>query len=147
MAKVQDLIANKQGPVHTIHADSTVLEATKKMNEHRIGSLVVVDDGDDAVVGIFTERDVLRRVVAAGVDPNTAKVADVMTAKVVCCTPDQDINEVRAVMRNQRIRHLPVVGGPGELVSLLSIGDINAHDIHNGEVTIRYMEEYIYGRV
>lgn len=146
MAKVYDLLTAKDGPVHTVCADATVLDATRLMNEHRIGSLVVTGDKGERVVGMFTERDVLTRIVAAGVDPVTTCVADVMTQKVVCCTAEHEINEVRAILRNRNIRHLPVVAPDGKLIGLISIGDLNAQAIHNGEVTIQYLEEYIYGR-
>lgn len=146
MAKVYDLLAAKEGPVHTVAADASVLDATRLMNEHHIGSLVVTGDDREHVVGMFTERDVLQRIVAAGVDPAITRVADVMTEKVVCCTADHDLNDVRAILRNRNIRHLPVVAPDGKLVGLVSIGDLNAHSIQTGQVTIQYLEEYIYGR-
>ncbi|MFG0327335.1 MAG: CBS domain-containing protein, partial [Phycisphaerales bacterium JB037] len=92
----------------------TVLEAAKRMNELRIGALVVVEPasrGEEAgtVAGILTERDILTRVVAAGRDPARTRIADVMTSRVIACTPDSVLSEVRKVVREKRIRHVPVV--------------------------------------
>ncbi|MDH3584518.1 MAG: CBS domain-containing protein [Phycisphaerae bacterium] len=144
MAHVHDILLEKGDEVYTIGEGATVLEATQLMNRHKIGSLVVVRD--EHVVGVFTERDVLRRVVAEHLDPETTRVRNVMTSKVVCCTPENTLNEVRSMMKRRKIRHLPVVDGGGDLVGVLSIGDLNAWSIHDGEVTIQYLHEYIYGR-
>jgi CBS-domain-containing membrane protein len=70
-----------------------------------------------------------------------------MTDKVVCVTVDTPFDDVRQIMKTRRIRHLPVVNGDQSIRAMLSIGDLNAHAIRDGEVTIQYMHEYIYGRV
>ncbi|QNN23132.1 CBS domain-containing protein [Planctomycetales bacterium ZRK34] len=146
MTTVQEILASKQqNAVTTIDRNVSVLEATQLMNRHKIGALIVEEN--DRVVGIFTERDVLRRVVAEQHDPATTKVGDVMTDKVVCVTADTSVDDVRQIMKSRRIRHLPVVNGDQSVLAMLSIGDLNAHAIRDGEVTIQYMHEYIYGRV
>jgi len=145
MQKARDLLALKDQRVITIEIESTVLDAVRRMNDHKVGAVVVTRDG--AVAGIFTERDVLRRVVAAQRDPAHTEVADVMTGKVICCNADTSVDEIRSIMADQRIRHLPVVDRAGQLVGMLSIGDLNAAAIKNGQVQIQYMEEYLYGRV
>lgn len=144
MTTVQEILANKDAHVITIGREVFVLQATQIMNRHKIGALIVEDQG--RVVGIFTERDVLRRVVAEQHDPATTKVGDVMTDKVVCVTVDTSLDDVRQIMKTRRIRHLPVVNPDQSIRAMLSIGDLNAHAIRDGEVTIQYMHEYIYGR-
>jgi CBS domain-containing protein len=96
------------------------------------------------VVGIFTERDILNRVVAAGRDPGRTLVREVMSTPVACCAPETTQEECRTVMRTQRIRHLPVVQGE-RLVGIISVGDVLAAvEAKQGE-TIRYLFEYMYG--
>jgi len=145
MAKVSDLLAAKGNHVMTVGPDATVLDAATLMNDHQIGSLVVLDGG--RVVGMFTERDVLRRVVTERRDPVATCVADVMTREVVCCTPDTTADEAASAMKNRRIRHLPVCDADGAIVGLISIGDLNARVASEQEQTICLMQEYLYGRV
>jgi CBS domain-containing protein len=145
MSTVQDLLSEKGVKVHSIDPGVTVLDATRKMNQHKIGALVVIHDGQ--VVGMFTERDVLRRVVGEQRDPATATVGEVMTAEVVCVTPVTELDEVGAVMQNKRIRHVPVCDDHGGLIGMVSIGDLNAWRSTNQQATIHYLNEYIYGRV
>ena len=111
MPTVRDVLALKGSTVHTAPASTTVLEATVKMNQHKIGALIVTNE--DQIVGIFTERDVLRRVVAARRDPVQTTVAEVMTGKVICCDLDTDLDEVSQIMKDRRIRHLPACNDEG----------------------------------
>jgi CBS domain-containing protein len=145
MAVVKDILARKGSAVFTVSPEATVLEAARLMNEHRVGALLVT--ADDRVVGMFTERDVLRRIVAEDRAPARTPVAEVMTTEVLCCDPQTSLAEARSVMKNRRIRHLPVVEEGNRLLGLISIGDLNAHEARDQEVTIHYLEEYLYGRV
>lgn len=145
MATVRDILARKGAHVFSVGKHATVLEAALLMNEHRIGALVVLEA--DRVVGMFTERDVLQRVVAGQRDPKHTLVAEVMTAEVACCTPDTDLGEARGAMKNRRIRHLPVVGDEQQLLGMVSIGDLNAFEASDAEHTIHLLQEYLFGRV
>src|SRR5262245_31126977 len=107
MAQVLDILQRKGTHVWSIGPEATVLQAAQLMNEHRVGGLVVLDDGQ--IVGMFTERDVLQRIVAQQRSPAQTSVADVMTREVACCSPETDLEEARSAMRDRRIRHLPVV--------------------------------------
>jgi CBS domain-containing protein len=142
MRTVGDLLAKKSGPVFRVDAVATVLEAAKLMNEHRIGA-VVVTRGEE-VVGIFSERDVLNRIVAAQRNPGEVAVGDVMTTPIACCTRATTIEECRSVMTARRIRHLPVVED-NKLLGLISSGDIMAQQTAQQQETIRYLHEYLYG--
>jgi CBS domain-containing protein len=118
------------------------------MNEHKIGALMVThDDNEGQIAGIFTERDVLRRVVADGHSPAEVHVAQVMTQEVMCCSPNTDIDEASRIMRDCRVRHLPVCDGDGQILGLISIGDLNAYHASDTEATIQFLNEYIHGRV
>jgi len=145
MVTVKDILGTKGRHVWSVGPGATVLEAAVLMNKHKIGALVVMEAS--RLVGIFTERDVLRRVVGEARDPATTRVADVMSAEVVCCSPETSLEEARGVMKNRRIRHLPVIEGDGPLLGLVSIGDLNAHQVHAQEQHIHLLNEYLYGRV
>lgn len=143
MSTVDQILARKRSNrVACIDGGETVLEAARKMNERRIGALIVTEG--ERVVGIFTERDILNRVVANQRDPATVQVRNVMSAPVACCARETPVTECRSVMRARRVRHLPVVEN-GQLVGMISIGDI-LEDVNSEQsATIRYLYEYLYG--
>ena len=145
MPSVMDILADKGSDVFTISPAATVLEATHAMNDQKIGALVVKDGGGH-VMGIFTERDVLRRVIAEERSPNSVRVGEVMTRDVVCCPPETDIDEASRIMRDRKVRHLPVCDGDGTLLGLVSIGDLNAYHASSQEAQIHFLSEYVYGR-
>jgi len=143
---MHDLLREKGSAVLSIGKDATVLQAAVMMNDHKVGALVVIDRGQ--VVGMFSERDVLRRVVSEARDPSSTRVEDVMTTEVVVATPQTTLEEAKGVMKNRRIRHLPVCcDQSGNLMGVVSIGDLNAYNSTAQERTIHFMTEYIYGRV
>jgi CBS domain-containing protein len=145
MATVRDILAKKGGHVWSVGPEATVLDAAMLMNEHKIGSLVVMEGSQ--VRGIITERDVLQRVVVPRRDPGQTQVREVLTGEVICCQPHTTLEEVRGVMKNRRFRHLPVVDESQGLCGLISIGDLNAHEASSQELTIHVLHQYIYGRV
>lgn len=142
MATVKEILANKGSEVLSIGKSDTVLDAAMLMNEHRVGALVVVEK--QQVVGMFTERDVLQRVVGARQDPAITLIRQVMSTEVACALPETTIEEARAVFKNRRIRHLPVIDRNDRLVGLISIGDLNAYDANTQETTIHFLHEYLY---
>ncbi|MFT3788454.1 MAG: CBS domain-containing protein [Tepidisphaeraceae bacterium] len=147
MAYVHDILAAKGSRVFTVTPDSTVYEATAKMNQHRLGALVVTSKEDPSVMlGVFTERDVLRRVVAQLRYPDLVTVAEVMTTDVLTCTPETEIAEAAAIMQDRRVRHLPVMNHEGRVIGLISIGDINAYYVARQQAQINELSDYICGR-
>jgi CBS domain-containing protein len=144
MPSVKDILAVKGSRVLSIGPEATALEAAVVMNEHRVGSLVVMVGRQ--LIGIISERDILTRVVVPRLDPGRALVRDVMTKEVVCCRLHTDLDEARGVLKNRRIRHLPVVDDDQQILGLISIGDLNAYEAHDHEATIHVLREYIYGR-
>jgi len=132
-ATARDLLAEKNSSVvYTVGPDVPVVEACRLMDLKRIGCLLVSEGGRTA--GIFTEWDVVVRVVAAGRDPARSRVADVMTPAVVTVRGDETIEHLEALMRANRFRHLPVVGERGQLLGLLSVGDVAAWRARPGPV-------------
>src|SRR5947199_6279179 len=98
MATVRDILAVKGSHVLSIDPEATVLDAAVLMNEHKIGSLVVMSGGQ--VIGIITERDILQRLVVPRLDPAQTPVQEVMTTEVVCCQLDTSLEEARGVLKN-----------------------------------------------
>jgi CBS domain-containing protein len=143
MATVRDILAVKGPEVQSIHPEATVYEAAVRMNEHKIGSLAVLHE--DRLCGIITERDILMRIVAERRDPAEARVSEVMTTELVCGRLHTTLEEARGVMKNRRVRHLPVLDDEGHLLGMISIGDLNAHEATTQEQTIHLLHEYIYG--
>ena len=136
MHTVQHILDKKGSSVTTIDADATVLDAAGLMNERHIGALVVTRR--DKVIGILSERDILKRVVAAQSSPAKTVVKDVMTTPVACCHGNTSEAECRAVMSRKRIRYLTVVE-EDHLVGIISIGDIVAHDSAEKDDTIHWL--------
>lgn len=144
MPSVHDVITSKGSTVHSISPDATVLDAVRKMNQHKIGALLVMDGRK--VAGIFTERDVLRRVLAEERNVRDVKVADVMTRDVICVGPMTDLDEVSSIMQSRRVRHVPICDEEREVKGMVSIGDVNAYHVTEQEQQITFLSEYIYGR-
>jgi len=138
---VQDILAHKGSDVISVKPGETVLKAAELMSERGIGGLVVTEGG--RLVGIFTERDILRRVVAPRRDPAATKVADVMTTPVTACAPDTPVEECAAMMTGKRIRHLPVVSERG-LAGVITIGDVLAFQVREQQATIDYMHHFMF---
>jgi CBS domain-containing protein len=145
MASALDILSEKGTKVVSVYPDDTVLFATRKMNQHRIGAILVMCG--DHVLGIFTERDVLQRVVGEMRDPALVTVGEVMSRDIVCCGPEATLEEMSEIMRSRRIRHIPICHEDGSLLGLISIGDLNAQHATQQHMQIHYLNEYIYGRV
>ena len=139
---VSDILEGKGREVLEIEADATVLDAVKRMVEANVGSLLVRERG--RVVGIVTERDYLRRVALERRDDETTPVREAMTSPLVVVTPDTPIDECMAVMTDRRIRHLPVVEG-GQVVGVVSIGDVVKYTSQQQSFEIKYLTEFISG--
>jgi CBS domain-containing protein len=144
MATVKDILAVKGSHVLSISPEATALDAAVLMNDNKVGSLVVMRRNQ--LIGIVSERDILVRVVVRRIDAGQALVQDVMTTELICCQLHTTLEEARGVMKNRRIRHLPVVDDAKQLLGLISIGDLNAHEAHDHEFTIHILQEYIQGR-
>lgn len=141
---IRDLLAEKGRQVYTVRKGATVCEAVREMNRKGVGALLVM--ADERPVGIFTERDVLRRVVDVDRDPELTKVVEVMTPDPVTITASTRVEEAMAEMTSRRFRHLPVMDGP-EVVGLVSIGDIMRWVMMHMEDDLQHMTDYITGKV
>ena len=142
MSTAADLLAGKEQRILSIDAEATVLEAAQKMIDANIGSMLVSVDG--RIKGIVTERDYLRRVVLEGRDSATS-VGEIMTSPLIVVSPDTSVEECQSLITERRIRHLPVAEG-GEVVGMISIGDVVKWTSTQQSVQIQYLHEYINAR-
>lgn len=138
---VEHILAGKGRQVVTIAPDRTLADAVTCLSERRIGAVVVVD-GSGTVLGIISERDVVRAVAEAGGEALKAPVSSRMTAKVVTCVPTTSINEIMGLMTEGKFRHVPVIEG-GRLAGIISIGDVVKQRLGDIESEHRAMRDYI----
>ena len=118
---LQGMLNNKTDATQTVQADALVMECVRKMADKKIGALMVMDCGK--LVGIFTERDALSRVLAAGRDPRATRVVEVMTTDPCCASPDMTVGDAMELVTKRQFRHLPIVAN-GKVQALLSSGDL-----------------------
>src|SRR3954447_17021047 len=137
---VAAVIKRKGSEVVTIAAGQTIAEAVNVLTERRIGALLVMD-GNDAVDGIISERDIVRALSRGGADVLTRKVSDVMTRDVRSCSCHDTIAEVMNIMTQGRVRHLPVIDD-GKLVGLISIGDVVKQRLDDAELEVESLRGY-----
>lgn len=141
MPTVNDILTAKGDEVVSVVAAESVLNAARLMNERGIGGVLVMEEGE--LVGIFTERDILSRVVAERRDPATTTLREVMTAPVIRCRPDAKVVECRALMSQKRIRHMPVMC-EDEVCGIITTGDIMAHQVEEQQDTIEHLNRYMF---
>ena len=139
---IASLLAGKGRALHTVPANVTVFEAVQKMNQHRIGAMLVMDGAK--LAGIFTERDALTRVIAASLDPKTTPLAKVMTTSVLTVQPEATVQQVMDIFAEKRCRHLPVIQG-GALIGLISIGDVSRWVANAHRAEAESLRQYIAG--
>lgn len=141
-APVSNLLTSKNSIVYSISQHATVLDAVHEMNRLHIGSIVVLDG--EKLAGIFTERDVLQRVVAEEKSPSETLVSDVMSKEVETITPKSTVEDAMRAMTDRRHRHLPVMND-GKMVGLISIGDVTRWISRVNEDEAENLRSYITG--
>jgi CBS domain-containing protein len=139
---IATLLEQKGRAVFTIPVDLTVAEAVQEMNAHKVGAVLVMDGL--RLAGIFTERDVLRRVVGGGLDPKLTPVTQVMTTEVMTIEPGTTVQVVMDLFTGRHFRHLPVVQNGG-LVGLISIGDVSRWVANAHRAEAESLRQYIAG--
>ena len=140
--RIADVLRNKGSEVATVAPDATVTELIATLAERNVGALPVVDGG--RLVGIVSERDVVRRLHAGGAAVLDARVADIMTSEVTTCSPSDGAAELASVMTRGRFRHLPVVVD-GRLAGIVSIGDLVKARIDMLESEREQLQSYLAG--
>ena len=138
MEQIFDLVKDRQ--VYFVETGRTVLDTVRYMVERNIGAVPVVK-GDD-LVGIFSERDLMKRVVGPGLDPAYTAIKDVMTANPKVVSPHEKITDCMRLMRDNNFRHLPVCDGR-KLKGLISLRDLILHDLAKKDGEVEAMRAYI----
>lgn len=141
MKKVKELLRDK-GTTWSISPDASVYDAISMMAEKNIGALLVTEE--ERLIGMVSERDYARKVILAGRLSKETRVSDVMSTRVVFADPDETVEECMALMTDKRIRHLPVMED-GELLGIVSIGDLVKAVIAEQQFMIEQLEHYITG--
>lgn len=139
MKTLRSLVGNRE--VHHVPRDAKVIDAARRMAEKNIGAVCVIEG--DLLVGLFSERDLLSRVVAKGKDPSTTMVEDVMTADLVVADVDESYEDALKKMKAAKVRHLPVISGE-KLIGMLSIRDLLLTDLTEKDQELQLMQAYIY---
>jgi CBS domain-containing protein len=142
--KVSQLLETKGNEVSTISQERSITDAIAVLKERRIGALVVTG-ATAPLVGMFSERDVVRALALSGEKALTQKVADVMSRDVVTCTSSTDLNALMTTMTERRFRHVPVVE-EDRLIGLISIGDVVKARLDELEHEKRDLLDYVSGR-
>lgn len=141
---VRQILDHKGTGVHSVTPGMSVFDALKVMADHDVGAVLVIEK--DRLAGIFTERDYARRVVLKGLTSKDATVGELMTPNVCTVTPSQTVEDIMSIMTENRFRHLPVVER-GQIVGIVSIGDIVKSIIVQHEATISHLSNYIAGDI
>jgi len=143
MMLVKHLLARKGSEIWSIGADDPILAAIQIMAERHVGALPVLREG--RLAGIVSERDYARKVILLGRSSSETPVWQIMSAPVVTVGPDDGVRHCMEVMTERRIRHLPVVDGDGEMIGVVSIGDLVRAVIEEQQETIDQLEKFIAG--
>lgn len=139
MKKLREIM--RAGFLFVVQRGATVRAAVQVMTANNVGIVLVLEG--ERLVGVFSERDVVRRVVDRGLDPDRTPVGDVMTAQIIAGDPDEDYQSAMRKMDQANIRHLLVVEGP-QMLSMISIRDLIRVDMQDKGEEIRYLREYLY---
>lgn len=144
-SSLTDILNEKDGQVYQIAPEASIFEAAQFMKLNRVGALLVMKGGQgDQLIGVLSERDIVTKVVAEGVDSKQAKVHQVMSKDLVVIKPCISIREAMKVVTEKRVRHLPVVS-EGKLLGVISNGDLTRRIILEDQGTIGTLYDYIYG--
>ena len=141
--KISDVLHRKGSLVATVRPTATINSALQELADHNIGALMVTDT-EGTIVGIVSERDIVRALPQRGPDVLNAEVSELMTYPVVTANPHTDVVEAMRAMTDKRVRHLPVLDN-GELVGIVSIGDIVKNRVDELQATTDQLTHYITG--
>lgn len=139
---LREILSRKSSEIHSVPLEASVQEAVKVMVDNGVGSVLVMND--DRLAGLFTERDLMRRVAYAGLDPARTKVRDTMTTEIATVAPTVRVDEAMSLCTQRRLRHLPVYEND-ELVGIVSLGDLTKTAVEDQQHTIEDLIKYIYG--
>lgn len=138
---VSSVLRQKGADVASVGADQTIAETAALLSQKQIGAALVLAPSGD-VLGVISERDIVRGIAASGQNCLTLTVRSLMTENVITCSPDDKLDDIMSMMTEHRIRHLPVMDG-GRLAGIISIGDVVKNRVAEIEMESKAMREYI----
>ena len=144
MKTVRNILEHKNAEVAAVPVGTTIRQAVNVMAEMGIGSVLITEG--DSLKGIFTERDVMKRVVAKNMDPDTTLVDEVMSTDIMTCSPDDTIEEVSRFITTARKRHIPVTE-KGKLIGICTAGDVMALVLEDRTIQVEHLKNYIQGKI
>lgn len=139
---LRDILSQKSSKIYSVPLDASVQEAVRVMVDGGVGSVLVMNEG--RLAGLFTERDLMRRVTYAGLDPASTSVRETMTTEIATVAPSLRVDEAMSLCTERRLRHLPVYEDD-ELIGLVSLGDLTKTAVQDQQHTIEDLIKYIYG--
>lgn len=140
---IKQLLGNRAGSLHALGPDQAVGDAVALMNRANIGAVLIMNP-EQELLGVFTERDVLRRVLENRLDPDTTKLEAVMTREVYWIAPDSAVDEAMAIVSERNIRHLPVMDG-AKVLGMISVRDLTAAVVEDRELELAELTSYMHG--
>jgi CBS domain-containing protein len=140
---VSDILKSKGHGYLGMPPGATAYAALEVMADHGVGALLVIEDGGK-LVGVFSERDYARKVILKGKSSRSTTVGELMSSPPICAAPDMSLQDCMVLMTNNHVRHLPVMDN-GEVIGILSIGDVVGSIMRSQEATINQLENYITG--
>lgn len=143
MRQVSELLKKREPTVFSLSPQDSVFEALRRMADHDVGAMMVLDD-NGRLVGVFSERDYTRKIALMGKSSRETAVKEIMSANVITVAPQTDTRDCLALMSQKKIRHLPVMDA-GKVLGMISIRDITSDIIADHELTISFLQHYIAG--
>lgn len=142
--KIRDVLTSKSGTIFTIDQNKTVLEGMSLIVPNKIGSLIVLDE-DGKISGIFSERDALKQCYHNPSSFQNIPIKEVMTKTIIVAEPDDEVDYVLGIMTQNKFRHTPIVNKEGNLVGIVSIGDLVKVQLSEKDFENKYLMQYIQG--
>lgn len=143
MRTVREFLNSANQTLATVSPEETVYQALTLMAERNLTALLVVKN--KALVGIFSERDYARKIILKGKRSRETQVGEIMTAKLITVEPSETVNECMSIMTERRVRHLPIVNPDGEMLGIISIGDVMKIIMEEQRFMIKELQRYISG--
>lgn len=141
-ASIRNILKEKGSTVHSVSPDMSVFDALQTMADVNVGALVVKDG--ERLAGIVSERDYARKVILKGRSSLETTVAEIMSTRVICARPEQTVEDCMGLMTAKAVRHLPVLER-GQVIGIVSIGDLVKAIIGEQQLIIEQLESYIHG--
>lgn len=140
MITIRDILNEKGQNVYSVTPETTVYESLEKMSAHDVGSMLVMEG--DKLMGIFTERDYMKKIILQNKASKTTMIKEIMTTNPVCITPSDSVDNAMSIMTKQHCRHLPIIEET-KIIGVVSIGDLVKKKISDMDATIKYLSDYI----